>query len=129
MLGRIETRTRDRMYCQTMQTVRDISQDDCARIATCSLRTLTDRLKENYSIDEISYYVCGKSTHVAELTHGDVALQFTFGTHHRPRSNLQTTNIKSTNLSPTIARKVDTAGRGRGIYSRENPILTCFPPN
>ena len=124
MLGRIETRTRDRMYCQTMRTVRDISQDDCARIATCSLRTLTDRLKENYSIDEISYYVCRKSTHVAELTHGDVALQFTFGTHHRPRSNLQTTNIKSsTNLSPTIARKVDAAGRG--IYSKPNPNM--FP--
>ena len=30
---------------------RDISRDDRARIATCSLRTLTDRLKENYSID------------------------------------------------------------------------------
>ena len=51
MLGRIETRTRDRMYCQTMRTVRDISRDDRARIATCSLRKLTDRLKENYSID------------------------------------------------------------------------------
>ena len=51
MLGRIETRTRDRIYCQTMRTVRDISQDDRARIATCSLRTLTDILKENYSID------------------------------------------------------------------------------
>ena len=51
MLGRIETRTRDRIYCQTIRTVRDISRDDRARIATCSLRTLTDRLKENYSID------------------------------------------------------------------------------
>ena len=50
LLGRIETRTRDRIYCQTMRTVRDISRDDRARIATCSLRTLTDRLKENYSI-------------------------------------------------------------------------------
>ena len=50
-LGRIETRTRDRIYCQTMRTVRDISRDDWARIATCSLRTLTDRLKENYRID------------------------------------------------------------------------------
>ena len=49
MLGRIETRTRDRIYCQTIRTVRDISRDDRARIATCSLRTLTDRLKENYS--------------------------------------------------------------------------------
>ena len=51
MLGRIETRTRDRIYCQTIRTVRDISRDDRARIATCSLRTQTDRLKENYSID------------------------------------------------------------------------------
>ena len=51
LLGRTDTRTRDRMYCQTMRTVRDISRDDRARIATCSLRTLTDRLKENYSID------------------------------------------------------------------------------
>ena len=44
MLGRIETRTRDRIYCQTIRTVRDISRDDRARIATCSLQTLTDRL-------------------------------------------------------------------------------------
>ena len=51
LLGRTETRTRDRMYCQTIRIVRDISRDDRARIATCSLRTLTDRLKENYSID------------------------------------------------------------------------------
>ena len=55
MLGRTETRTRDRIYCQTMRTVRDISRDDRARIATCSLRTptdrQTDRLKVNYSID------------------------------------------------------------------------------
>ena len=42
MLGRTETRTRDRIYCQTMRTVRDISRDDRARIATCRLRTLTD---------------------------------------------------------------------------------------
>ena len=51
-LGRIETRTRDRiLYCQTIRTVRDISRDDRAIIATCSLRTLTDKFKENYSID------------------------------------------------------------------------------
>ena len=43
MLGRTESRTRDRIYCQTMRTVRDISRDDLARIVTCSLRTLTDR--------------------------------------------------------------------------------------
>ena len=51
LLGRTETRTRDRVYCQTIRIVRDISRDDGARIATCRLRTLTDRLKENYSID------------------------------------------------------------------------------
>ena len=51
LLGRTETRTRDRVYCQTIRIVRDISRDDRTRIATCSLRTLTDRLKENYSID------------------------------------------------------------------------------
>ena len=55
ILGRIETRTRDMMYWQTIRTVRDISRDDRAIIATCSLRTPTDRqidrLKENYSID------------------------------------------------------------------------------
>ena len=58
MLGRTEPRTRDRMYCQTIRTVRDISRDDRARIATCSLRTLTDRLKENYSIDDQSALKC-----------------------------------------------------------------------
>ena len=42
MLGRTETRTRDRMYCQMIRTVRDISRDDRARIATCSLRTPTE---------------------------------------------------------------------------------------
>ena len=66
MLGRTETRTRDRMsgaYCQTKRTVIDISRDDRARIATCSLQTQidrqtdrhiyrqTDRRQENYSID------------------------------------------------------------------------------
>ena len=52
-LGRIETRTRNRIYCQTIRTVRDISRDDRSIIATCRLRTLTDRLKENYSIDKL----------------------------------------------------------------------------
>ena len=42
MLGRTETRTRDRMYCQTIRTVRHISRDDRARIATFRLRTPTD---------------------------------------------------------------------------------------
>ena len=43
MLGRTDTRTRERMYSQTIQTVREILRDDRARIATCSLRTPTDR--------------------------------------------------------------------------------------
>ena len=55
MIGRIETRTRDMIYCQTIRPVRYISRDDRARIATCRLRTLTDRLKENYIIDD-DYY-------------------------------------------------------------------------
>ena len=50
-LRRTDTRTRERMYCQTIRTVRYIFRDDRARIATCSLRTPTDRLNENYSID------------------------------------------------------------------------------
>ena len=33
MLGRTVTRSRDRMYCRTIRTVRDISRDDRARIA------------------------------------------------------------------------------------------------
>ena len=36
-LGRIETRTRDRLCFQSIWTVWDISRDDRARIATCSL--------------------------------------------------------------------------------------------
>ena len=51
ILGRTETRTRDRIYCQTIRSVRDIYRDDRAIIATCTLRTPTDRNKENYSID------------------------------------------------------------------------------
>ena len=47
-------RTRDRMYCQMIRTVRDIYRDDRARIATCTLGTPTDRHKENYSIDACS---------------------------------------------------------------------------
>ena len=61
LLGRTETRTRDMIYCQTIRTVRDISRDDRARIATCSLRTPTDRhtdrLKAHYSIDDASLWV------------------------------------------------------------------------
>ena len=51
LLGRTETRFRDRMYLGRIRSIRDISRDDRARIATCSLRTPTDRLKANYSID------------------------------------------------------------------------------
>ena len=51
ILGRTETRTRDRMYLGRIRSVRDISRDDRARIATCSLRTPTDRFKANYSED------------------------------------------------------------------------------
>ena len=39
---------------QTKYIVRDISRDDRARIATYSLRNLTDRLKENYSVDYLT---------------------------------------------------------------------------
>ena len=46
LLGRTETRTRDRMYLGRIRSVRDISRDDRARMATCSLRTPTDRLIE-----------------------------------------------------------------------------------
>ena len=42
ILGRTETRTRDRMYLGRIRSVRDISRGDGARIATCSLRTPTD---------------------------------------------------------------------------------------
>ena len=37
LLGRTETRTRDRMYLGRIRSVRDISRGDRARIATCSL--------------------------------------------------------------------------------------------
>ena len=39
------------MCFQSIRTVRDISRDDRARIATSRLLTSTDRLNENYSID------------------------------------------------------------------------------
>ena len=50
MLGRTQTRTHDRIYCQTMRTVRDISRDDRARIVTCRLRTLTDRQTDRLNL-------------------------------------------------------------------------------
>ena len=50
LLGHTETRTRDRLYCQTIRSVRDISRDDRARIATCSLRTPTDRQTDLWRI-------------------------------------------------------------------------------
>ena len=52
LLSQTETRTRDRMYLGRIRSVRDISREDRARIATCSLRTPTDRLMENYCIDK-----------------------------------------------------------------------------
>ena len=42
VLGRIETRTRERMYLGRIRSIRDISWGDRARIATCSLRTPAD---------------------------------------------------------------------------------------
>ena len=65
MLGRIETRTRDRIYCQMIRTVRDISRDDRSRMATCSLRTPTDRLREKYSIDWSSMFPFPTLPHAA----------------------------------------------------------------
>ena len=78
MLGRNETRIHAWIYCQTIQTVRDISQDDRTRMATCSLRTPTDRLKENYSIDgllgvvitrEINTIIVQSKQHFFKLQH------------------------------------------------------------
>ena len=54
ILGRTEARTRDRICFQAIRSVRDISRDDRARIATCSLRTATDRFKANYSVDNVT---------------------------------------------------------------------------
>ncbi len=41
-------RTHDRMCLQSIRTVWDISRDDRARIATCSLLTATDKLYYRY---------------------------------------------------------------------------------
>ena len=57
-LGRTETRTRDMMYCHTIRTVRDISRDGRARICDLPFANTdrqTDRLRENYSIDDMQY--------------------------------------------------------------------------
>ena len=58
VLGRTEMRMHDRKTCQSIRTVWDISRHDRARIATCSLRTMTDtfedRYKENDWIDFVS---------------------------------------------------------------------------
>ena len=71
MLGRTVTRMLDRMYCQTIRTVRDISRDD--RSATCSLRTPTDRqtdiLKENYSRPIDLYLVVNRNAAQFLLKH------------------------------------------------------------
>ena len=55
LLGRTEKRSRDRKTVD--RTVWDISRNDQARIATCSLRTPTDRFKANYSVDCTSYHL------------------------------------------------------------------------
>ena len=52
VLGRTEMRTRDMMCVQSIRTVWDISREDRARIANCSLLSSIDRLKENYTIDD-----------------------------------------------------------------------------
>ena len=72
MLGRTETRTRDTVYCQTIRTFRDISRDDRTRIATCCLRTPTDRLQENFCIDDFCSLPdpdVGLSVHVCHVEH------------------------------------------------------------
>ena len=51
VLGRTEMRTRERKECQSIRTVWDIFQDDRARVATCSLRKATARIKDNYAIN------------------------------------------------------------------------------
>ena len=51
-------RTRDRMYVGRIRSVRYISRDGRGGIATCSLRTPTDILMENYSIDMIHSVPC-----------------------------------------------------------------------
>ena len=96
MLGRTEMRTRDRMYCQTIRSVWDISRGDRARIATCSLRTSTDRLKANYSIDNGSLSWWTVNMHLRDRkfqtckklacmqTMGGEGSEGTEGHHHSP---------------------------------------------
>ena len=55
ILGRTETRTRDRMYLGRIRSVRYISRGDRARIATCSLRTPTDL---RHIVDTVFMYLC-----------------------------------------------------------------------
>ena len=57
LLGRTEKRIRVRMVRQSMRTVSDISRDDQARIASCSLITMTARFRKNYSIYIIPMYL------------------------------------------------------------------------
>ena len=45
LLGRTEKRTHDRMCCQMIRTVRDISRDDQARIATYTVAWLAHLLR------------------------------------------------------------------------------------
>ena len=49
--GQTEMQTHERKKWQSIQTIWDISRDDRARTAACSLRTATDRFKENYNIE------------------------------------------------------------------------------
>ena len=67
MLGRTETRTRDRMYCQTIRTVRDIPEtiEQELRRAVCEHRQTEIFLKVNYSIDLC--FICFFYCHVEEV--------------------------------------------------------------
>ena len=67
MLGRTETWTRQRMYFQSIRTVRDISQDDRASIATCSLRTSTESTQLYYGMMVVITFILGKFFWRADL--------------------------------------------------------------
>ena len=55
--------SRERKCFQSIRTVWDISRDDRASIATCSLLTVTDRLKNNYSIDDECWLYSARVIH------------------------------------------------------------------
>ena len=55
LLGRIETQTRDMMYCQTIRTVRERHLPRRSS-KNCDLQFAnTDRFRENYSIEIASH--------------------------------------------------------------------------